>query len=104
MTISSDQIPILTGDFYTLSLAAYTDELSVLLERKLDIQVGSQTSIGENEIGDVSTEPSNQSIDIQKESTTSTVSITTVVTVILGLALTIGIIIILAIRKNRKTT
>ena len=104
VTITSDQIPILTGDFYTLSLAAYTDELSVLLERKLDIQVGSQASVGESEIGGVSTEPSDRSIDIQQESTTSTVSITTVVIVILGLALTIGIVIILAIRKNRNPT
>ncbi len=103
VTIPSNQIPVLTGDFYTLSLAAYTDELSVLLERKLDIQVGSQDSIGENEIADVSTDPSNQSIDIQQESTTSTASITTVVAVILALALTIGNVIVQAKRKNRKT-
>lgn len=38
--VPADVVATLTGDLYSLHLAAYTDELSTLLERKVDIEFG----------------------------------------------------------------
>ena len=102
--IPGDEISLLEGDLYTLSLAAYSNELSVLLERKLDVQVGSSRPIEQNDNQDGSEKSSNQPVDIKMESASSGVSIIMVIMVILGVALTVSIVVILAIRRNRKIT
>ncbi len=97
VVIPAAKVAELAGDLYYLFLAAYSDQLSTLLERKVDIEV-------EVDVLPNGTEPTPTATLVPPPDGDGGTSMGLIIAVVLGAAAIIGVVVVvLALRPGRRT-
>ena len=106
--VPAEVVATLTGDLYHLFLAAYTDELSTLLERRVDIEVGAvpvdgQPSPTTDTQPTAQAEPTVTASPTEAPSDDGGSSIGLIIGIVLVAAAGIGVgLLIMVLRSNRR--